>query len=197
NADRGPFRTRLRAGERFETPVVFVGAAQGDADAVGNELRRWVRRVLNYARTWERPNYPLTVNNSWGSGMAVDDVLARKMIRDSAELGLEMFHIDAGWFRSVGDWQPDPVKFPHGLAPIADEAHRSGLKFGLWVDWTQAGLSNEPGALNVHDPIVRDWLVSDVPANWKTEAFKGQTIDLGVPKAHAWAQREVERIVED
>jgi hypothetical protein len=197
NPDRGAFRTRLRPGESFETPVVFLGAARGSADAVGNELRRWVRRALTHARTWEKPDYPLTVNNSWGSGMAVDETLARKMIRDSAELGLEMFHIDAGWFRSVGDWRPNPVKFPHGLAPIADEAHRSGLKFGLWVDWTQAGLSNEPGALNVHDPIVRDWLVSDVPASWRPEEFKGQTIDLGLPEARAWAQREVERIVED
>lgn len=197
NPNPGPFRTRLRAGESFETPVVFLGAARGSADAAGNELRRWVRRALNHARTWEKPNYPLTVNNSWGSGMAVDDALARKMIRDSAELGLEMFHIDAGWFRAVGDWRPNPVKFPRGLASIADEAHRSGLKFGLWVDWTQAGLSNEPGALNVHDPLVRDWLVSDVPANWRTGAFKGQTIDLGVPEARAWAQREVERIVKD
>ena len=49
---------------------------------------------------------------------------ALRMIRDSAELGLEMFHIDAGWFRGVGDWYPHPQKFPHGLAPIADEPTR-------------------------------------------------------------------------
>ena len=52
--------------------------------------------------------------------MAVDETLAKRMIDDSAELGLEMFHIDAGWFRGVGDWYPDPKKFPHGLASIAD-----------------------------------------------------------------------------
>jgi hypothetical protein len=197
NPDRGPFRTRVRDGESFETPVIFLGATRGDADAAGNELRPWVRRVLNHARTWENPDYPLTVNNSWGSGMAVDDALARKMIRDSAELGVEMFHMDAGWFRGVGDWRPDPLKFPQGLSTIADEAHRLGLKFGLWVDWTQAGLGLEPGALNVHDPTVRAWLVSDVPANWKPQEFKGQTIDLGVPGARAWAQRELEHIVDD
>ena len=129
--------------------------------------------------------------------MAVNDALAGKMIRDSAELGLEMFHMDAGWFRAVGDWRANPVKFPHGLAAVADEAHRFGLKFGLWVDWTQAGLSTAPGALNLRDPKVRDWVVSDVPANWTTEEFKGQTIDLGVPQARAWAQGELERIVKD
>ena len=193
----GPFRTRLPAGQSFSTPVVFVGAFTGGADAAGNTLRRWVRDVLGNPFTWKNPHYPLLVNNSWGSGMQIDEALAQRMLHDSAELGLEMFHIDAGWFRGVGDWFPNPQKFPAGLAPIADEAHRLGLKFGLWVDWTQAGLDTEPGALNARDPKVRDWLVTDLPADWKTEPFKGQTIDLGDPRAEAWAQREVGRIVSD
>lgn len=108
-----------------------------------------------------------------------------------------MFHIDAGWFRGVGDWYPDPKKFPHGLAVIAGEAHRRGLKLGIWVDWTQAALDTEPGALNLRDPTVHNWTVSDLPHDWKPEPFKGQTIDLGVPAAQAYAQREVNRIVED
>ena len=65
------------------------------------------------------------------------------------------------------------------------------------MDWTQAGLSTEPGALNARDPKVRDWMVTDLPADWKPEPFKGQTIDLGVPEAKQWAQHEVERIVTD
>jgi len=197
NPDPGPFRTRVRPGETFETPVVFVGGLQGGPDGAANVLRRWVRQVLGNPRAWQDPKYPITVNNSWGSGMAVDEALALRMIRDSSELGLEMFHIDAGWFRGVADWYPDPKKFPRGLAAIADEAHRAGLKFGIWVDWTQAGLSTAPGALNVRDPKVRDWLVSDLPPDWTTEEFKGQTIDIGAPEAHAWAKREVERIVAD
>jgi hypothetical protein len=197
NPDPGAFRTRLLPGETFETPVVFIGAFEGGPDSAANVLRRWVRQVLGNPRAWLNPNYPLTVNNSWGAGMAVDESLALRMIRDSAELGLEMFHIDAGWFRGVGDWYPDPRKFPRGLAAVADEAHRAGLKFGLWVDWTQAGLDTAPGALNARDPKVRGWLVSDLPPDWKTEEFKGQTIDIGAPEPRAWAQREVERIVTD
>ncbi len=82
------------------------------------------------------------------------------MIRDSADLGIEMFHLDAGWFRGVGDWYPNPQKFPHGLAAIADDAHRHGLKFGLWVDWTQAAFDTEPGALNARDPRSTTGLVT-------------------------------------
>ncbi len=49
----------------------------------------------------------------------------------------------------------------------------------------------------MHDPKVRDWLVADVPPDWKPEEFKGQTIDLGVPAAHDYFRNEVKRIVDD
>ena len=197
NPDPSPFRTRLAPGEVFETPMVFLGGFRDGSDGAGNVLRVWVRAVLGNPETWKNPNYPLVVNNSWGGGMGVNEEIALRMIRDSAELGVDMFHVDAGWFRGVGDWYPNPEKFPHGLAIIADDAHKHGLKFGLWVDWTQAALSNEPGALNARDPKVRDWMVTDLPPDWKPEPFKGQTIDLGVPEAKQWAQHEVERIVTD
>jgi len=193
----GPFKTRLMPGESFITPTVFLGAFRDGPDGAGNQLRPWVRAVLGNPLTWKDPRYPLLVNNSWGSGMQVDEALALKMIGESKELGLEMFHLDAGWFRGVGDWVPDPRKFPHGLAALADEAHRQGLRFGIWTDWTQAALDTEPGALNVNDPKVHDWLVSDMKPEWKPEEFKGQTIDIGVPAARDWATNEVKRIVED
>jgi hypothetical protein len=197
NATPGPFRTRLKPGDTFVSPTVFLGAYTGGLDALGNILRRWVREVLTNPRAWQNPNYPLLVNNSWGSGMQVDDALARKMIRESSELGLDMFHLDAGWFRGVGDWYPDSKKFPDGLASLADDAHQQGLKFGLWVDWTQAALGAQRGALNLKDPKVRDWTVCNVPLDWKPQEFKGLTIDIGAPQAAAYAQREVLRIVRD
>lgn len=191
----GPALTRLTAGGVFTAPRVFLGAFRGGPDGAGNELRPWVRQVLGWARTWADPHYPLTVNNSWGVGMSINEATARSMIADASSLGFEMFHLDAGWFRGVGDWYPDAKKFPHGLAPIAEDAHRHGMRFGLWVDWSQAGTDTEPGALNVRDPTVRDWLVADVGPNWKPQDFKGQTIDLGVPGAREYAAREVNRIV--
>jgi alpha-galactosidase len=197
NPEPGPFRTRLSAGGSFTTPTAFLGVFTGGADGAANQLRPWVRQVLGNPLTWKDRHYPLLVNNSWGSGMQVDEKLALRMIADSKELGLEMFHIDAGWFRGVGDWYPNPQKFPHGLAPIADEAHKQGLRFGIWVDWTQAALDTEPGALNVNDPKVHDWMVTDLPPDWKPEEFKGQTVDVGDPAAHDYLLREVNRMVND
>jgi hypothetical protein len=197
NPELGPFRTRLFPGETFESPTIFLGAFSGSVDDAGNQLRRWIRTTLTNPKTWQDPHYPLMVNDSWGSGMQVDEPLALRMIANSKALGLEMFQLDAGWFRGVGDWYPDPRKFPHGLAFIADAAHHSGLRFGLWVDWSQAGLDTSPKALNVRNSEVNDWLVNDLSSTWKPEEFKGQTIDLGVPAAREYASREVKRIVED
>ena len=198
NPAPGPYRTRLKPGATLTAPTVFLGATSGDPDAVGNRLRIWVREVLGNPRTIADPQYPLLVSNSWGSGMAVDARLVHHMIGDAQALGLEMFHLDAGWFRAVGDWRADPEKFPRGLRSVAREAHRAGLRFGLWIDWTQAGVSAGPGARSVDDPITRDWLIADPPAGWRhTEPFKGITIDLGVPAAQTWASGELEHLVDD
>ena len=193
----GPVLTRLLPGGSFASPTVFIGVFEGGPDGAGNQLRPWVKKVLGSARTWRDPSYPLTVNNSWGGGMNVNEATASRMIADAASLGFEMFHMDAGWFRGVGDWYPNPAKFPHGLDPVVEDAHRHGMRFGLWVDWSQAGLDTEPGALNLRDPNVRDWLVADVAPDWKPQDFKGQTIDLGDPPAHDYAVHETNRIVTD
>ncbi len=193
--DPGPVLTRLVPDGIFTTPTVFIGTFDGGPDGAANQLRPWVRAVLGSSRTWQDPQYPLTVNNSWGAGMNVDEYVTHRMIADAASLGFEMFHLDAGWFRGVGDWYADPRKFPRGLAPVADDAHQHEMRFGLWADWSQAGLDTEPGALNARDPKVRDWLVADVAPDWKPQDFKGQTIDLGVPAARDYASRETSRIV--
>lgn len=189
NPTPGSFRSRLKGGETFETPIIFLGAFKGGPDGAGNILRRWVREVLNNPLTIRNTNYPMLVSNSWGTGMAINEGQAHRMIGDASGLGLEMFHLDAGWFRNVGDWQSNPDKFPHGVESVADYAHQLGLKFGLWTDWTQAGLHN------VRDPEIRPWLTTDAPADWKPEEFKGITVDIGVPAAKQWALQSVSKVV--
>ncbi len=186
-----PYRTKVLPGETFETPTVFLGSFNGDADDAGNILRRWVRAALNNPLTLRNPNYPLLVSNSWGSGMAINEQQAHSMIDDASALGLEMFHLDAGWFRTIGDWTPDSSKFPHGVTSVADYAHKIGLRFGLWTDWTQAGRNN------INDPQVREWLTTLPPPDWKPEEFKGITVDIGVPAARQWAAAQMTKLIKD
>ena len=188
------FRSRLADGERFVTPTVFVGCYRGDVDDGANRLHRFVATHLRPPVSDAR--YPLVVNNSWGSGMAVDEALARRMIDDSAALGVELFHIDASWFRTVGDWHPDARKFPNGLTPVSDYAHRKGMLFGLWVGWTQGGTESRGLAtLAVTNPRQRDWFTHDYPAAWKPADFTGATVCLGDEPARAWCLNELRRIV--
>ncbi len=188
------FRNRLDDGERFVTPTVFAGCYRGGVDDGANGLHRFVAAHLRPPVS--DPRYPLVVNNSWGSGMAVDETLARHMIDDSAALGVELFHIDAGWFRTVGDWRPDPKKFPRGLATVSDYAHSKGMLFGLWVGWTQGGTEARDGeTLAVTNPKQRDWFTRDYPATWKPADFTGAPICLGSAPARAWCLDELRRIV--
>ena len=43
-----------------------------------------------------------------------------------------MFQIDDGWERRVGDWRPDPAKFPEGMAKLAGAIVARGFVPGLW-----------------------------------------------------------------
>ncbi len=123
-------------------------------DDATNRLHRYVERRVRPPVRDRR--YPLVVNNSWGSGMAVDEALARRMIDAAAEIGVELFHVDAGWYREVGDWRPHPEKFPRGLAPVGEYARSKGLGFGLWTGWTQGGVSvRENEILSVRHPVMR------------------------------------------
>ena len=177
-------RTQLKPGNAYHYPTCFIGAYRGDVDDGCNRLHRWVETHLRPAMPWSVT--PVLVNNSWGSGMAVDETLARKMIDDCAALGIELYHIDAGWYKGVGNWHANPTKFPNGLEKVADYAHSKGLKFGLWVGWTQGGSSkaDDPNVLSGFNPIQRGWFGQDMPADWKNQEYTGEPVCLGAV-AHA------------
>ena len=193
------FRTRLVPGGAFQAAPVLVGCYRGDEDDGANRLRRWIESYLRPCA----PGYdlPLLVNNSWGSGMAVDDKMSRSMIDVSARMGLELFGLDAGWFRGVGDWHEDTRKFPHGLGAIADYARSQNLRFGLWIGWVQGGTAkNEPGqstALSVVDEQMKGWFTKDYAAGWKPKEFTGADVCLGDPRAVQWCLNDLRRCVKE
>jgi alpha-galactosidase len=80
--------------------------------------------------------------NSW-EALAFDMDVSRlkSLADDAAALGVERFVLDDGWFAgrrddrtSLGDWRPDPVRFPGGLGPLVEHVQARGMDFGLWVE---------------------------------------------------------------
>lgn len=47
---------------------------------------------------------------------------------------IDIFQIDDGYERTVGDWlEPDKKKFPSGMKAAADNIHNNGMLAGLWL----------------------------------------------------------------
>lgn len=80
--------------------------------------------------------------NTWEAcAFDFDEARLMRLAEDAAALGAERFVLDDGWFKGrssdragLGDWVPDPVRFPHGLAPLIAHVKALGMDFGLWVE---------------------------------------------------------------
>ncbi len=79
--------------------------------------------------------------NSWeATHFDISEERQRELARRAAEMGVELFVVDDGWFGArtsdragLGDWTPNPDRFPQGLKPLADDVHALGMQFGIWV----------------------------------------------------------------
>lgn len=89
----------------------------------------------------EAPATPAMGWNSWNSGIDLNehtieqtiDTMVSSGMRDA---GYRYVNLDAGWAAPLrdaqGNLQADPTEFPHGMAALADYAHRRGLLLGLY-----------------------------------------------------------------
>ncbi len=134
------FLWRVKRGESFVTPeAVMVYSRQGlnGMSQVYHKLYR-TRLARGYWRDRERP---ILINNWEATYMDFDEEKICSIARKAAELGIELFVLDDGWFgerdddtSSLGDWQPNPRKLPRGIRGIAEKVTAMGMAFGLWFE---------------------------------------------------------------
>src|SRR5208283_5470440 len=86
--------------------------------------------------------FPYVSWDSWGYQDQIDEHTLRSNADVAASPGVEVFIVDLGWARSIGDWYADPAKFPSGLAALSDYVHALGMKFGLHFALTEADLAS-------------------------------------------------------
>ena len=106
----------------------------------------------------------------------------------------DLFQIDDGWEENVGDWLgTDPVKFPHGLKPLADEIHAAGFMAGLWL---------APFVANRRSKLFRehpDWFFLRDGKPWYCGSNWGgfYALDIDKPQVQAYLRESFRRVFED
>ena len=127
---------KVKKGETIEMPQLFVFEAKSKID-----LDAWKLHIV-YNRLHPRKNLPV-LYNSWllkFDQIDVEDIL--RQADTAADIGVEQFLIDAGWFGStenwgneIGNWEENLVGGFHGrLMEVAEHVRSKGMKFGMWLE---------------------------------------------------------------
>ncbi|WP_319411588.1 alpha-galactosidase [uncultured Cohaesibacter sp.] len=129
-----PGEVILKPGQSYQSPPLYAGADTAALHAfLREELLRWPEGKM-------KPR-PVTLN-TW-EGNYFDHRLAdlKDQASAAAELGIERFVLDDGWFgkrdddtTSLGDWDIDPRKYPDGLSPLVEHVTGLGMQFGIWFE---------------------------------------------------------------
>ncbi len=184
----------LKPHEVFTSPEVHIGSVFGDIDEAVNEMIAHIRKsVLNSP---EADGKAALVGCGMGAEHDMTVETSKSYIRQFAEMGGEVFIVDAGWVcppGKEGEWPtyngrniPDKDRYPNGLKEIVDYTHQNGMKFGLWVDIESAGKLS--GLHEAH------------PEWFSVNTFGEESpkyLDMSIPEVAQWAESELERIIRD
>ncbi|MFD6294761.1 alpha-galactosidase [Streptomyces sp. NPDC060235] len=162
----------LGPGETFTTPV-FAGLWSDGG--FGGASRAWHAYQRTYVVPDAERDRPVLFNSWEATTFDISEEQQRALARRAAAMGVELFVVDDGWFGArthdhagLGDWTPNPDRFPAGLKPLADDVHALGMQFGIWV---------EPEMVNPDSDLYRahpDWVQHQV-GRTRTE-FRNQLI---------------------
>ena len=200
-------RFNLMPHETVRTPSILILPWHGDDRMVGqNRFRRLLldHYVPHYDGNPVQPIIaasPHAVIPFAGTTEANMIEIIRKIAKHN--LPVDYYWIDAGWYtspednwaRGVGNFQPDPARFPNGMKSVADAARAANMKFLLWF---------EPERVMPDTYLYQhhyDWLL--VPASTIPIPFKYQyndkfhLLNLGIPEAEEWLTTTVNTTIQD
>lgn len=186
-----PGEVRLSPGEKYQSPVMYAVHSAAGFDGIAAAFHDFLRARPHHPH---RPR-PLTIN-VWEAVYFNHDLAKLTALAEvAAEVGVERFVLDDGWFgarrddrRGLGDWVVSPAAWPEGLHPLVRKLDELGLEFGLWF---------EPEMIQVDSDTYRahpDWVlqVGDrLPPDWRGQ----QVIDLVNPAAFAHVRDQIHAIL--
>ena len=148
-SERHGFRVYLNKGESYTSCESAMGGAKSFDEAVGH-LTNWRRKeLLNNKRA------PLMFNdymNCLWTRQSYDACVP--LIDKAAEVGVEGFCFDDGWWRQadtsgyLGDWEPNDERFgPHTFQDLIDYVKSKGLVAGLWTELEASSIGSKAESL--------------------------------------------------
>ncbi len=170
-------------GKTFALPAAFLGLFHGDWDEAGYHTQRFLEAHIAQPQP---PDFPWVSWDSWGYGLDIDEQILRANAEVAARLGMELFVVDLGWARHIGEWTANPAKFPRGLRDLSDLVHSLGMKFGL--HFAPAEAAPEAQVLREHP----EWTSSET--DWY---FGAVSLCLGNHETREWVVSAALRMIDD
>lgn len=189
------FELVLAPGQRHTTPAMVHGISDDGIDGASRRMQAFARERILPRPERELAQRPVLFD-SWEAVMFdVNYESQKKLAEIAASVGVELFSVDDGWFggrrhdaAGLGDWWPSPELFPQGLKQLADDVHKLGMQFGIWV---------EPEMVNPDSELYRahpDWVLH-FPGRPRTE-FRNQLIlDFGRPEVVEFIEKAMDDLV--
>jgi alpha-galactosidase len=173
-----PGEVILPTAATYTTPWIVASCGDG-LDDMSARLHRYLRARPHHPRSAR----PVTLN-TWEAVYFRHDVGVLTNLADvAADLGVERFVLDDGWFRGrrddtagLGDWFVDEAIWPHGLHPLVQHVRDLDMQFGLWF---------EPEMISPDSDLARqhpDWIMS-TGTRTPPESRHQQVLDLSNPAA--------------
>ncbi|MGM9682419.1 MAG: glycoside hydrolase family 36 protein [Eubacteriales bacterium] len=134
----------LAPGECFESVKVCLSVGDGFDEALG-ALTAYRRMIFHN----NEPNRHLPVIfNDYMHCLWADPTEEKELalIEKAAALGCEYYCMDAGWYAdgkwwdTVGEWQEQKKRFPHGIKALFDLIRSRGMVPGIWLEIEVMGI---------------------------------------------------------
>ena len=134
-----------KKGETIDMPEIYIYETESKID-----FDAWkIHRIYN--RLYPRRRLPI-IYNTWL--LDFDHIDIENIYRQAdtaAEIGVEYFVVDAGWFGVTKDWTNDIGSWVENtkggffgkMKEVSDYARNKGMKFGLWLEPERALSSAE------------------------------------------------------
>ena len=134
------FAWNLQPGEAFSTPEVMMTYSAVGMGAISRNLHRTIRENICRGE-WKEKRRPILVNNWEATYFNFTGEQLVGIAKGAAELGVELFVLDDGWFgkrdddnSGLGDWFPNEEKLGCTLKELSEKIVDCGMQFGLWFE---------------------------------------------------------------